>query len=114
MYDRPHFNHMNHDRPYIQQSPFNKPVPKTKESFQTPFEYFSKPSQPINWHPGYKHGSHNFNTGIEGNDLFHYFQEKKGEVDLDKMLSTIGQVANTVQQVSPVVKQLGALMKQIK
>lgn len=113
MYNRPQSNNMNIDRPYMQQSPFNKPVSQNKATFQTPFEYFSKPSQPINWHPASKQGNQ-FQTASGGNELFHYFEEKKEEVDLDKMLSTIGQVANTVQQVSPVVKQISALMKQIK
>ncbi|GAA0610610.1 hypothetical protein GCM10009001_29880 [Virgibacillus siamensis] len=108
-----YFNYANHERPYMQQSPFNKPVPKQKETPQTPFEYFSKPKQPLNWHPVNKSGSQ-FHKAAEGNELFHYFEEKKEDVDLDKLMSTIGQVANTVQQVSPVVKQIGALMKQFK
>lgn len=31
--------------------------------------------------------------------------------DLDKMLSTVGQLANTYHQVSPIVKQFGSLIK---
>ncbi|WP_174615739.1 YppG family protein [Virgibacillus ihumii] len=111
--DRNHVDYMNHERPYIRQSPFNKPVPQRKETFQTPFEYFSKPSQPLNWHPANKTGGQS-RAATERNELFHYFETKKEEVDLDKLVSAIGQVSNTVQQVSPVVKQIGALMKQFK
>ncbi|TQS76425.1 hypothetical protein DX933_00850 [Ornithinibacillus gellani] len=42
------------------------------------------------------------------------FQNTNGQIDFDKMLSTVGQIANTYHQVAPIVKQFGALMKSIR
>lgn len=43
--------------------------------------------------------------------LWTQFQNESGQIDVNKMLSTVGQLANTVQQVTPVVKQLGDFIK---
>ncbi|KGX86574.1 hypothetical protein N784_04155 [Pontibacillus litoralis JSM 072002] len=42
-----------------------------------------------------------------------YFMDKNGQLDLDKMLSTMGQVANTANQISPLVKGISTFMKGI-
>ncbi|MFB4168117.1 YppG family protein [Virgibacillus sp. JSM 102003] len=82
-------------------------------NFQTPFEMYAKPKQPMNWHPYGQSIGGTFNTPPK-NNLLYYFQDNNGEMDLDKMLSTAGQIANTFQQVSPVVKQVGSIMKQFR
>ncbi len=82
-------------------------------NFQTPFEMYAKPKQPMNWHPYGQSMGGSFNTPPK-NNLLYYFQDNNGEMDLDKMLSTAGQIANTFQQVSPVVKQVGSIMKQFR
>ncbi|HLR67323.1 YppG family protein [Virgibacillus alimentarius] len=84
-------------------------------SFQkTPFEHFAKPHQPINWYQN----QHQFDAGPNNmgtaNSLIAYFQDENGQVDFDKMFSTVGQLANTVQQVSPLIKQFGSLIKSFK
>lgn len=90
--------------------------------YKTPFEQFAKPKQPMNWYPKQQqqfyypppqsnkpnHQSH------QVNNLKAYFQDSNGQVDFDKMFSTVGQLANTVQQVSPVIKQFGSLIKSFK
>lgn len=83
--------------------------------YPTPFDVFAKPKQPMNW-PFHPQSSDMFSQPQPAmpKNLLHYFQNDKGELDVDKMMSTAGQVANTVQQVSPVVKQVGDLMKQFR
>nr|CDQ37473.1 hypothetical protein BN993_07024 [Virgibacillus halodenitrificans] len=50
----------------------------------------------------------------QGNGLLNYFQDNEGQMDLDKMLSTVGQLANTYHQVSPIVKQFGSFIKNFR
>jgi len=91
---------------------------------QSPFEHFSKPSQPESWpypmaqQPDYYHfqqpnpyfqqqaQQENPTAGILAQ-----FQTAEGQMDIQKMLSTVGQLANTVQQVSPVIKEIGAMIR---
>lgn len=47
----------------------------------------------------------------ENNQLLSQFQKDSGQLDVDKMLNTIGQLANTYHQVAPIVKQFGSLMR---
>lgn len=42
------------------------------------------------------------------------FLDENGQVDIQKMLTTIGQFADTVQQVSPVIKQLNDLVRNFR
>lgn len=104
------FYHVNpYNNKEWQQQQFPQPNPAY---FQTPFHYFSKPKQPDNWfdlmHTNAPSPQH------KPNGLFAYFQDKDGQVDLDKMFSTVGQFANTIQQISPVVKQFGSMIKNFK
>ncbi|WP_368654014.1 YppG family protein [Ornithinibacillus sp. 4-3] len=41
------------------------------------------------------------------------FQQASGQIDFNKMLSTVGQLANTVQQVAPMIQQFSALFKRV-
>lgn len=111
---------------------------------KSPFDQFAKPAQPQYWVPngvgpnqfnGVPKGPSGFpgNPSMQGFNPFPgqqgqpgqpvpqgskgimtYFQDKDGQLDLDKMFSTFGQMANTVQQVSPVVKGIGSFMKGFK
>lgn len=42
------------------------------------------------------------------------FMNDNGQVDIQKMLQTVGQFADTVQQVSPVIKQLNELVRSFR
>lgn len=42
------------------------------------------------------------------------FLDENGNVDIQKMLSTVGQLADTVQQVSPVIRQLNDLIRNFR
>ncbi|WP_173917772.1 YppG family protein [Halobacillus sp. Marseille-Q1614] len=59
-------------------------------------------------YPGYNEGGAN---GFMKKNLMSYFQDDKGQIDFDKMMSTTGQVMQTIQQVSPVVKGIGSFVK---
>src|SRR5699024_11432066 len=68
----------------------------------------------MNWYPHqqqqYYPPPNKPNHTQQVNNLKAYFQDSNGQVDFDKMFSTVGQLANTVQQVSPVIKQVGSLI----
>ncbi|SEQ77454.1 YppG-like protein [Virgibacillus subterraneus] len=120
MFERP-YNYMPsyHGNPYIfhqntqQQNHASQMYQNYNKNFQTPFEIYSKPKQPMGWPPYAQSIGGSFNAPPK-NNLLYYFQDNNGEMDLDKMLSTAGQIANTFQQVSPVVKQVGSMMKQFR
>jgi hypothetical protein len=102
----PYTQHPNY--PYIQQ---NGPQPFQ----QTPYEQFAKPQQPLYWDPTQTlHGSQPQQGSNPGGGIKAYFQDQDGQVDFDKMLSTVGQLASTYHQVSPIVKQFGSIIKIFK
>lgn len=79
--------------------------------FQSPYEQFMKPPQPNQWNPYYSLEQQFPQYGqMQGpkNGMIQYFQDKNGQLDIDKMLSTMGQVANTANQFSPLVKSLSS------
>lgn len=92
---------------------------------QSPFEYYSKPSQPESWpyvmpqqsnYYQYQQQGPNFpqqqpQQSSQTPGLLAQFQTPDGQMDVQKMLSTVGQLANTVQQVSPVIKEIGAMFR---
>ncbi|GAA0452522.1 YppG family protein [Alkalibacillus silvisoli] len=43
--------------------------------------------------------------------LMQYFQDENGEVDLDKVFKTLGQVVQITQQVSPLLKGLNSMVR---
>lgn len=82
-------------------------------NMSTPYQYFSKPSHPTEWYP--EQTQHSFDMyGQQAKGLMQYFQDKDGQMDLDKMLNTVGQVANTYQQVTPMIKGIGSFIKGFK
>lgn len=113
-----------HQNPYQnpyqhqQQNPYsqmNGPPPLQ----QTPYEQFAKPQQPMFWDNSMQSNS-NFNPQSNMNQqpnmnppngIINYFQDEDGQMDFDKMLSTVGQLASTYHQVSLIVKQVGSLIK---
>jgi len=107
---------------------YNYPHPPSQ--VQTPFDYFAKPNIPDYWpefmqeNPNYyppqpqpqpqsqpqpqphtQQPMPNHNQGI-----MNQFQDQSGQIDFNKMLSTVGQLATTVQQVSPILKNVGSFI----
>lgn len=48
------------------------------------------------------------------NRMLQQFLDENGQVDIQKMLQTVGQLADTVQQVSPVIRQVNDLIRQFR
>ncbi len=48
------------------------------------------------------------------NPIMVHFYDENGQLDLQKMLSTVNQLANTFQQVTPVIQQIGSLFRLIR
>lgn len=88
--------------------------------YQTPFEHFSKPNQHTNWQGmvNYQVDNNEFypqtNKPQTPGSILTQFQNEDGQVDINKMLSTVGQLVHTVQQVSPMIKQFGSIMKNFR
>ncbi|MCT2534948.1 YppG family protein [Aquibacillus koreensis] len=89
----------------------NNPPPPT-----TPYEQFAKPNHPSQWFQQAQQTQQAQGQpwGQTPKGLMAYFQDKDGQLDIDKMLSTVGQLGNTYQQVSPIVKGLGSFVKGFK
>lgn len=77
--------------------------------YGTPYEQFEKP--PLSFYYGENEVPYPLPSMKPANGLIAHFQDENGQLDIDKMLSTVGQVANTYQQVYPIFKQIGGLLK---
>ena len=73
----------------------------------TPYELYAKPAQPMDWFQPQKQSA-------SPADMVGSFTDNNGQVDFDKVLTSINQVASTYHQVSPIVKQLSSLIKIFK
>jgi YppG-like protein len=119
-YYHPSFNNGINEQSYQPPQQPSYSIPPTNAAyqpnqFQTPYEFFSKPQQPVNW-PEYMQPNYPVNTqqtsNVEtGSNINGFSQKGETQLDLDKVLSTVGQIANTYHQVSPIVKQFGSVMK---
>ncbi|GAA5417479.1 hypothetical protein Pryu01_02553 [Paraliobacillus ryukyuensis] len=102
----------NQQNPYQAPTPFQQQMPE-QQQFSTPYQYLSKPQHPMEWFPEQQNAtSSGYGNQMKG--FMSYFQDKDGQMDLDKMLNTVGQVANTYQQITPVIKGIGSFMKGFK
>jgi len=117
----PHFYHMgnpykNHTRPMA--PPYYEPYayPYGREENhtnhtdprQTPYEAYEKPPLSINQESEMP----NFTPKQRSVPGFvSQFQNENGQLDIDRMLSTVGQFANTYHQVYPIFKQIGGFIK---
>ncbi|WP_226038162.1 YppG family protein [Aquibacillus saliphilus] len=118
----PHYYSHTPSLPYSAQahSPNGEITPQegVAPNFVTPYEHFAKPQQPLQtiqqaqWSNQYPPvGAPGQSLNQPPKNLMSYFQDKNGQVDIDKMLNTVGQMANTYHQVSPIVKGIGSFMK---
>ncbi|MFD1172177.1 YppG family protein [Oceanobacillus picturae] len=119
-YYHPSFNNGINEQSYQPPQQPSYSIPPTNAAyqpnqFQTPYDFFSKPQQPVNW-PEYMQPNYPVNTQqssniATGSNINGLPQKGETQLDLDKVLSTVGQIANTYHQVSPIVKQFGSVMK---
>lgn len=97
--------HVNNQQPY--QSSYS---PHLSSPQLTPYELYAKPAQPMNWmHTETEQPVHNQSSSQQG--IAGVFTDQNGQVDFEKALSSIGQIASTYHQVSPIVQQLSSLLK---
>ncbi|MDX8046319.1 YppG family protein [Gracilibacillus sp. S3-1-1] len=75
----------------------------------TPYQYYQKPVIP-NQYDGFDPQAVS-TVNKQHPSFLQYFQDKNGEMDLDKVFHTVNQLANTYQQVSPLVKNVGSILK---
>ncbi|MCM3742202.1 YppG family protein [Oceanobacillus luteolus] len=98
--------------PFTQQMPpYQMHTPYHPQQPMTPYELFAKPPQPLdvlyaNQDPNMANQNQNVAPGMLG-----AFTDSNGQVNLDKMMGTINQLASTYHQVSPIVKQLSSLFR---
>ncbi|GAE93544.1 hypothetical protein JCM21714_2631 [Gracilibacillus boraciitolerans JCM 21714] len=102
--------YMGNPNPYYQPK-INSYQPPTYMSTMpiTPFQYYQKPLLP-NPYEGFSTSQPSYFTK-QNNPMLHYFKDKNGEMDLDKVFQTVNQLANTYQQVSPLFKNVGSILK---
>ncbi|MGM8366218.1 YppG family protein [Virgibacillus sp. W0181] len=87
--------------------------PGYHQPFTTPFEYYAKPEQQTQWpYQGQTDPSMQQGYTMNRPNMFtNPFQNENGQLDVNKMMATVGQFASTVQQISPVIKQVGDMVK---
>jgi hypothetical protein len=91
-------------------------APPLQQPATTPYDYFKKPPLAPYWH-AYAQPTNVYQPKQQAQltkGLASYFQDKNGQMDINKMMSTVGQMATTVQQVSPIVKSLGSFLNILK
>ncbi|WP_158591799.1 YppG family protein [Oceanobacillus halophilus] len=81
----------------------------------TPYDYFQKPEQPMNWPNNVPFEQNQFSQQPQTPpNVMSHFQKENGQLDLDKVLGTVGQLASTYHQVAPIVQQFGSFMKNFR
>ncbi|WP_053217420.1 YppG family protein [Virgibacillus senegalensis] len=79
-----------------------------------PYNQFVKPPVPPPWPQQYPSSSGGGFGQVQGGGFINYFQDKNGQMDIDKMLNTVGQMANTFQQMAPLFKGFSSFIKGIR
>lgn len=78
----------------------------------TPFQYYQKPAIP------YTQDNHMNKEPIsfkkQHPPLLQYFQTEDGDMDIEKVMYMVNQLASTYHQVSPIVKNVGSLLKNFR
>lgn len=83
------------------------------QSSISPYEMYAKPPQPEEWAGQMDEGYFQM-PKKQPNPIMAHFYDENGQMDVQKMLSTVNQLANTFQQVTPVIQQLGSFVRLIR
>lgn len=105
--------------PYYQFYPQQMHMPTFYNEMYDDYAYYYHPYRNGGYIPPYMNGMNagppaNLNSESErvaSARIMQQFLDENGQVDIQKMLQTVGQLADTVQQVSPVIKQLNDLIR---
>ncbi|MFA1822580.1 YppG family protein [Virgibacillus oceani] len=113
--EQPYYHDSQEMNPFPHQPFYESTSYNEQPVHQTPYEYFAKPIQP-NWQGMMHQPQGNYTSQPQPpikpvNSIMSNFQNQDGKVDIDKMLGTVGQMANTYHQVSPIFKQFGTFLK---
>lgn len=92
---------------FYPQSPYSGESQHFPVKQPTPYELYAKPEQPMDWF----HSGKQTSNPTEVNSSF---TDNNGQMEFDKLLSSINQVASTYHQVSPIVKQLSSLIRMFR
>lgn len=79
----------------------------------SPYHMYAKPPQPEGW-AGQMNEEYFQEPTKKPNPIMQHFYDENGQMDIQKMLTTVNQLANTVQQVSPVFQQISSLVRLIR
>ncbi|KPH75647.1 YppG family protein [Oceanobacillus caeni] len=109
---------MNPSQSFLPGHPQSFPMeqqPMNEHANQTPYEYFQKPEQPMNWpnNAAFEPNQIQQQPGMPPN-VMSQFQKENGQLDLDKVLGTVGQLAQTYHQVAPIFQQFSSFMKNFR
>lgn len=80
----------------------------------SPYQMYAKPPQPEGWAGQMNEEYFQEESSKKPNAIMQHFYDENGQMDIQKMLSTVNQLANTVQQVTPVFQQIGSLVRLIR
>ncbi|MFG6121481.1 MULTISPECIES: YppG family protein [Thalassobacillus] len=103
-----------HYQPMMEENFYNQP--QNWEMAPTPgnpFELYTKPMFPQQNNMYNSYGQQPFyaNSGMNPKNMAGYFQDQNGQLDMDKMMKTVGQLAQTANQLSPIMKGIGGFIK---
>ncbi len=79
----------------------------------SPYQMYAKPPQPEGW-AGQMDEGYFQEQAKKPNAIMQHFYDENGQMDIQKMLSTVNQLAGTFQQVTPVIQQIGSLVRLIR
>ncbi|MBP2079821.1 YppG family protein [Oceanobacillus polygoni] len=137
-YNQPHHSPPVNHNPYPYHTSYSNQNWNGVEQHQTPYDLFAKPELPSQWSnqaqtnmdfaESGSNSNINFNANPDPNfspnmnanpgqpsaGPMSYFQNGNGQLDFDKVLSTVGQIASTYHQVSPIIQQFSSLIKNFR
>lgn len=100
----------NYEQPFYPPQPMQMPPMFPVPQQMLPMPFNQMPNQPFNYPPPYQQSSQQPRPPLTASVL-NQFQDADGQIDINKTLATVGQLANTVQQVTPVIKQFGSIIR---
>ncbi|MDQ0352966.1 hypothetical protein J2R98_002817 [Alkalibacillus filiformis] len=87
--------------------PYNPFMNPNNQQEVPPYNPFMNPND----YQGFQIPGQHAMTPSQKQMLLQYFQDENGEVDLDKVFKTLGQVVQITQQVSPLIKTLNTMVR---
>ncbi|HLS20543.1 MAG TPA: YppG family protein [Bacillota bacterium] len=96
-----------YEQPFYPQQQMPRPPFFPMPQHMLPIHFNQMPNQPFNYPPPYQQPPRPPLSA----SVLNQFQTDDGQIDINKTLATVGQLANTFQQVTPVIKQFGSIIR---